>query len=199
MKGSFRRQTRGRQFGRPDCRNGIIRVLGFGIALLALLPRLPTMLFAQFQPKNDAEALGFAVGTVVGTVVSAAISGGIPLITGLLMRRSQIGIIGGVISAVLGALSCCLGLPAGIMFAIVIGCMGMGNAPASREPPWADDYDDYARPFQLPPGGGDQGRRAPRRDDREREADADWRRRAANERDHERGFRPRQRPDDQGR
>lgn len=157
------------------------------------------MLFAQFQPKNDAEALAFGATTVVLTVISAAICGSIPVVTGLVMRRAQIGLVGGIISAVLGAVGCCWGLPIAAIFAIVIACMGKGDPPRSSDPPWADSYDDYARPFQFPPAGGDQGRRPPSRDDRARESDDEWRRRAEEERNRERGFRPRPRPEDQGR
>jgi hypothetical protein len=165
------------------------------------------MLWAQFQPKNDAEAAGFFVGVMIAGVISGAI----PFITGLCMKQSGLAVIGGVISAGAGALAgCCLGIPVALVFTIIIIVMAQYAGPAHPRVPYPeeDDY-DYARHFQPLPRHGDQPDRRPsrgepdRRDpdrreaDRRREADDDWRRRAEDEdRYRDRGFRPRRRGDD---
>ncbi len=56
------------------------------------------MLWAQFQPKNEAEAAGF----FVGVMLAGLFSGGIPFFTGLVMRQVALGISGGIISAMAG-------------------------------------------------------------------------------------------------
>ncbi|HKB03559.1 MAG TPA: hypothetical protein VKD90_15155 [Gemmataceae bacterium] len=160
------------------------------------------MLWAQFQPKNEAEAAGF----FVGVLMAGFISGAIPFVTGLLLKQTSLGVVGGIFSAGAGALAgCCLGFPVAIVFVIIIVVVSQ-NSEARRLPqvPTVEDgYDDYARPFQFPGAGEDPGRRRrskrddrdrdrDRRQDRERESDDEWRRRAEDE-DHyrDRGFRPR--------
>jgi hypothetical protein len=149
------------------------------------------MLWAQFQPKNDAEAVGFAIGITI----AGLISGGIPFFTGLVMRQTTLAVVGGVISAGVGALlGCCGGIPVAIIFTVIIVMVAQTAVPRAVpspfERPLSEDYDDYARPFQVPDRKGDRGavpyaeevrggeterRREP---DRRREADDDWRRRA---------------------
>jgi hypothetical protein len=163
------------------------------------------MLWAQFQPKNEVEAAGF----FVGVFLAALTSGAIPFVSGLLLKQTTLGVVGGIISAGAGVLAgCCLGFPVAFVFVIIIVVVSQ-NSEARRlpqVPTVEDDYDDYARAFQFPRAGeGPGGRRSrrpeeadrdrDRRRERESEADDDWRRRAEEEDQYrERGFRPR-RPD----
>jgi hypothetical protein len=169
------------------------------------------MLFADFQPpKNDAD-----VGILlVGAALAGLVSGGIPFFTGLAMRQSTLAVIGGLVSATTGfLLGCCGGLPMAIIFTVVIVVVAQNAAtkavPSPFDRPLSEDYDDYARPFQLPgrpsdpraiPYAEDVDRGKPDRrraePDRRQEADADWRRRAEEEGWHPpRGPRPPRRPD----
>jgi hypothetical protein len=156
------------------------------------------MLFAQFQPKNEAEAAGFFVGVMIAGIVS----GGIPFFTGLSMKQLPLGIIGGVISAGAGALAgCCAGIPVALFFTFVIVIVAQisGNTQARLKfpEPIQEDYDDYARALQL------RGRELdrpppearPNAAERRRQAeDQEWKRRSEDEeRYRQRGFRPRQR------
>jgi hypothetical protein len=158
------------------------------------------MLWAQFQPRNEAEAAGFFVGVMIAGIVS----GGIPFFTGLSMKQVPLGIIGGVISAGAGALAgCCAGIPVAMFFTIIIvvaaNVSGSTNKAAERfpEPITREDYDDYVRALQLPGREPEQPRREARPEERRRQAEDDeWRRRSEDEeRYRRRGFRPRQRDD----
>ena len=141
------------------------------------------MLWAQFQPKNDAEMVAFAFGAIFAGVIS----GVIPLSTGIAMKQPVLGVICGILSAGTGALfGCCLGLPAALLLSGVIAVVGMAlrNNGPSYAPPVAEDYDDIARGFQLP---GSKDEPPPSRfSDKERD------------RRHQEkyGFRPRQRRSD---
>src|SRR5262245_26217092 len=80
-----------------------------------------TMLWAQFQPKNDAEMVAFAFGAIFAGVVCGAI----PLSTGIAMKQPILGVIAGIISAATGALiGCCLGLPFALLLSGVIAVVG---------------------------------------------------------------------------
>jgi hypothetical protein len=155
------------------------------------------MLFADFQPpKNDAD-VGFMLA---GAALSGVISGAIPFFTWMVMRQTALAIIGGLVSAGTGfLLGCCLGMPMSMIFTIVIVVVAQ-NTVRPMQSPFVQspvEYDDYARPFQLPDreaprgripyaeevGGGDAERR--RKPDRRQEAEDDWRRRAE-----EQGWRP---------
>jgi hypothetical protein len=167
------------------------------------------MLWAQFQPQNDAEAAGF----VVGIVIAGLVSGGIPFFTGLAMRQVSLGIAGGIVSAGAGALAgCCGGIPvAAICTMVIVLVANSSGRPVEHSPftePLQEEYDDYARAFQLPGRDGDRRRGDDRRQgdrrrsaegtDRRREVHDDLRRRAEEEdRYRERGFRPRKRDLDQ--
>jgi hypothetical protein len=102
------------------------------------------MIFAQFQPRNDAELLGF----VLGVTLAGLVSGGIPFGFGLATRQTGLGIVGGVISAVTGAtLGCCGGIPVAFLFCGIIVLMAWVTkinqiGRPIREPSPAD-YDDY--------------------------------------------------------
>jgi hypothetical protein len=166
------------------------------------------MLWAQFQPRNEAEAAGF----FVGVVLAGLISGGIPFFTGLVMKQTGLAIIGGVISAGAGALAgCCAGIPVAIVFTIIIVVVaqnaGNGRPERSQHPDSAGyDYDEYGRAFRV--ATRDDAKRSRRQerqeeerrresdDERRRESEDDWRRRAEDDRYRERGFRPRKRDDD---
>jgi len=107
------------------------------------------MLWAQFQPKNDAEMVAFAFGAIFAGVIS----GVIPLSTGIAMKQPVLGVICGILSAGTGALfGCCLGLPAALLLSGVIAIVGMAlrNHTPTYAAPVAEDYDDIARGFQLP-------------------------------------------------
>src|SRR5688500_13162107 len=89
--------------------------LGFIHPLFANPPLL--MLWAQFQPQNDAEAGAF----LVGIMIAGCVSGGIPFFTGLAMRQVSLGIAGGIVSGAAGALAgCCGGIPVAIICTMVI-------------------------------------------------------------------------------
>src|SRR3954467_85999 len=110
------------------------------------------MLFADFQPaKNDAD-----VGILlVGAAVAGLISGGIPFFTGLAMRQNTLAVLGGLVAATTGfLLGCCGGIPMAIIFTVVIVVVAQNAAtravPSPFDRPLHEDYDDYARPFQLP-------------------------------------------------
>jgi hypothetical protein len=161
------------------------------------------MLWAQFQPRNEAEAAGFFIGIMVAGIVS----GGIPFFTGLSMRQLPLGIIGGVISAGAGALAgCCAGIPVALFFTIIIvvvaNVSGSTNAhtPPDRFPApiTPEEYDDYVRALQLPGRERERERRREARPEEQRKKaeDDEWRRRSEDEdRYRERGFRPRRRDD----
>jgi hypothetical protein len=177
------------------------------------------MLWAQFQPKNDAEA-GIVL---VGAAIAGLISGGIPFFTGLAMRQKTLAITGGLVSGTAGFLAgCCGGIPVALIFTGVIIAMAQSSPPPIQSP-WDkslhEDYDDYVRAVRLPGRDpardrdrgsipyaeevrgdeSDRGRQAGggrgRQPDRRREAEDDWRRRSEDEEKYrQRGFRPR-RPD----
>src|SRR5690242_3992228 len=113
---------------------------------------LVAMLFAEFHPpKNDAE-----VGIMlVGAAVAGLFCGGVPFFTGLVYRQNTLAVIGGLISATTGfLLGCCGGVPMAIIFTVVIVLVAQNAAtkavPSPFDRPLHEDYDDYARPFQLP-------------------------------------------------
>jgi len=143
------------------------------------------MLWAQFQPKNDAEMVAMGVGAII----AALICGSIPISTGLAQRQPVLGVIGGVISGGVALFfGCCGGLPTALVFCGIITFVAqMAPPPMSpvrtAQPAYDDDYDDYARPFQLPNADGERPRHYTDRD---------------RDRDHEEkyGFRPRRRPAD---
>lgn len=155
------------------------------------------MLWAQFQPRNDAEAMGF----FVGIMLAGLISGAIPFVTGLVMRQSALAIIGGIVSGGAGALAgCCAGIPVAVFFTIIIVVVAQFASvrpERSTQPDSAGfDYDEYGRAFRVATRN-----KAPRaksdEDEQRREADDDWCRRAEQEeRYRERGFRPRKRDED---
>jgi hypothetical protein len=166
------------------------------------------MLWAQFQPKNDAEAAGFFIGVMMAGVIS----GGIPFFVGLAMRQVTLGVAGGIVSAGAGALAgCCLGIPVAVMFTIIIVVVAQyagRERPQQRFPdPIADDYDDYARPFRTSERPEPRRYRPPERkkvddavpwaEECDDKSDGDWRRRVEDEeRYRQRGFRPRRPPKD---
>src|SRR5688572_15351613 len=181
---------------------------------------LTLMLFAQFQPQNEAEAAGFFVGVVLAGVIS----GGIPFTVGLCMRQVGVGIGGGIVSAGGGGLlGCCAGIPMAIVCTFVIILVASASNKGEPQSPFAEplpsEYDDYARAFQLPGREGERRRGERREGDRRRgdsrrgderrdekprqarperdsrRADDDLQRRADEEFYQERGFRPRKRDD----
>jgi hypothetical protein len=99
-------------------------------------------LFAQFQPRNDAEAVAFSVGIALAGLVSGAI----PFGYGLTAKQTGLGVLGGIISGVAGAaLGCCGGIPVALLFCGIIGVVARASSigrPPAREPRPAD-YDDY--------------------------------------------------------
>jgi hypothetical protein len=163
------------------------------------------MLFADFQPpKNDAE-LGVVL---VVSAIMGLISGGVPFFTGLVMRQTTLAVIGGLISGTTGfLLGCCGGFPMAIIFTVVIVVVAQNAAtkavPSPFDRPLHEDYDDYARPFQLPdrrpdPRGIPYAEEVRDESGRRHEAEDDWRRRAEERPRPPRGPRPR-RPDPGGR
>jgi hypothetical protein len=98
-------------------------------------------------------------------------------------------------------LGCCGGIPVALIFTVIIVLVAQTAATRAVSSPFTQspiEYDDYARPFQLPDRAADRrpapyaeevGRegtdRRRREPDRRREADDDWRRRAEEE-----GWRP---------
>jgi hypothetical protein len=106
------------------------------------------MLWAQFQPRNDAEMVAY----VVGALMAGVISGAIPLSTGLAMRQPILGVIGGVVSAGAGALfGCCAGIPVALLLSGIIAVVAVAARTSQAEfaAPLADD-EDLARGFQIP-------------------------------------------------
>ncbi len=104
------------------------------------------MLWAQFQPKNEAEAAGF----FVGVMLAGLFSGGIPFFTGLVMRQVALGISGGIISAMAGALAgCCLGIPVALVFTVIIVIVAQFAGQTPSEPqfprPISSDRQKYIR------------------------------------------------------
>jgi hypothetical protein len=163
------------------------------------------MLWAQFQPRNEAEAAGF----FIGVMMAGLISGGIPFFVGVAMRQVTLGIAGGIISAGAGALAgCCLGIPVAVLFTIIIVVVAQYAGRERPEPrfpePIVDDYDDYARPFRVPErerwsdrrrGKTADDKSIPWADECDDRSDGDWRKRVEDEeRFRKRGFRPRRRP-----
>ena len=159
------------------------------------------MLWAQFQPQNEAEAAGF----FVGIMLAGLISGAIPFITGLVMKQSALAIIGGIVSAGAGAMAgCCAGIPVAIFFTIIIVVVAQfagSNRPERSQHPDRSgyDYDEYGRAFRL--ATRDEAPRSRRKEreeeERQRESDDDWRRRSEDDEHYrERGFRPRPRDND---
>jgi hypothetical protein len=101
------------------------------------------MLFAQFQPQNDVETVAFTMGAIFAGIVS----GSIPFGYGISARQPGLGIAGGIISGLTGALlGCCGGFPVAFLFCGIIALVAnISNAGRGgvREPR-AADYDDYA-------------------------------------------------------
>lgn len=165
------------------------------------------MLWAQFQPKNEAEAAGFFIGVMLAGIIS----GGIPFFVGLAMRQVTLGVAGGVVSAGAGALAgCCLGIPVAIMFTIIIVVVAQWSGRERPGPgfssPTGHEFDEYGRPFRLPERAEPARYRPPERksepdpipwaEECDDKSDGDWRRRVGDEeRFRQRGFRPRRRPD----
>jgi hypothetical protein len=159
---------------------------------------LTPMLFAQFQPQNDAEAAGL----IMGVVIAGVISGGIPFTVGLCMRQVGLGIGGGIVSAGTGALlGCCGGIPMAIVCTFVIILIAQasnkGEPPSPFAEPLPSEYDDYARAFQIPGREGERRRGDSRRGDSRRgDSRRGESRRGDSRRGDDRDERPRQaRPD----
>ena len=145
------------------------------------------MLWAQ-RPQNDAELM--AAG--IGALLAAVICGSIPITQGIAQRLPVLGVILGVFTGGIAFLTgCCGGLPTALIccgilaFASQMMPPPMSSMPQMAQPMYDDDYDVYARPFQL--GGRDRGDGERPRHYTERDRD-----RAHEERF---GFRPRRRSD----
>jgi len=116
------------------------------------------MLWAQFQPQNNAQAAGFWVGVVFAAIVSAlipALTGGICI---MILRNSHRGqsrmpiiltlsIIGALLSGGMAFLCGCLGgLPSALLFSIPIIIVAATAPGESRRRVDLDDFgdeDDY--------------------------------------------------------
>lgn len=136
------------------------------------------MLWAQFQPQNEAEAAGF----FVGVMLAGLFSGGIPFFTGLAMKQTALGIAGGVISALAGALAgCCLGVPVAMVFTVIIVVVAQFANRSSVDPRLGrlDDgeYDDYVRSFRRRIRKADPDS-DPKANEKSDDVDAEWQRRA---------------------
>src|SRR5262249_41958209 len=107
------------------------------------------MLWAEFKPQPEAELAIIGLGALFAGVVS----GSIPFSTGIATRQTALGIICGILAAGPGALFGCIGgLPAPLFLALIIyvGAQPTKPAPAAVLSAAQDDYDELARPFQLP-------------------------------------------------
>ncbi|MBO0698077.1 MAG: hypothetical protein J2P46_06770, partial [Zavarzinella sp.] len=145
------------------------------------------MLWAQFQPKNDAE-LGIVL---VFAGLAGLVCGAIPFITGMVMRQNTLAVIGGLITATTGfLLGCCGGIPVALIFTVIIVVIAQTAVPRAVPSPFdrplSEDYDDYARAFQRRVRDRDRDRSdvpyaeevRDEPDGRRQEAEDDWRRRA---------------------
>jgi hypothetical protein len=124
------------------------------------------MLWAQFQPRNKPEAIGF----VIGIIIAVVISGAIPIIVGFVCQKIPLGLIGGVVSGGTAILLGCLGgLPMALLFSVGIIIWTCTSHDRRRSPVELDYDDDYDRPRRR--------RRRPRYDESEDDRDFDRRRR----------------------
>jgi hypothetical protein len=125
------------------------------------------MLWAQFQGQNVDPGI-----VLLGASIAAVICGSIPLGAGFFQKQPVLGVILGLLTAGVGFfLGCCGGLPAAMVSCAIIAFVAQ-LAPAAAAPTAAsyaqeDEYDAYARPFQLP--GSKYGETPSGMSDRERD------------------------------
>ena len=108
------------------------------------------MLWAQWQGQNIDPGI-----VLLGAGLAALFCGAIPIGTGMAQRQPVLGIILGFVTGGIAFLTgCCGGLPtAAVCCAIITFVAQMWPASAaSTAAPYAveEEYDAYARPFQLP-------------------------------------------------
>jgi len=82
-------------------------------------------LFAQLKPPAGANNAAFQVGAIVGAILAVLVCASIPLVLGIKRGHPIIGVIGAIIAAGTSVFLGCLGgLPAALVFVVVILVMG---------------------------------------------------------------------------